>query len=204
MEASLAAEVWFTAVGPAGGRALAMLSEDEIARARRFVSEDARRRFVAGRVLLRELIGEFLEAPPGSLRFVQTPGGKPELAEPWGGMIEFSVSHSGDLVAAAASRAGAVGIDVEATRPVRRALALAERYFQPDAAALVERLAGPERDAAFLQYWTRLEATAKTTGRGMAAILTGAREQAPHAELDVDDLRLPQGYVGALAASPPA
>ena len=207
IESPPATEVRFVFVRAPSAGALAMLSEDELARARRFVSEGARRRFVAGRALLRELVGELLDASPAALRFEPTAGGKPELAEPWRGAIEFSVSHSGELAVVAAShRPAPIGIDVEAVRPVRRARVLAERYFEADAAALVARLAGAERDAAFLRHWTRLEAAVKATGGGTAAILAGARDWPAHEALDVSDLRLPPGYVGAVAvaASRPA
>ena len=186
IESPPAVEVRFALAGAPGAAALAKLSEDELARARNFVSEGARRRFVAGRVLLRELLGDLLDAPPAALRFDLAAGGRPELAEPWRGALEFSVSHSGDLAAAAASdRVASIGIDVEAVRPVRRAAAIAERYFGPDEAALIASLNGPERDAAFLRQWTRFEAAVKATG--------GA--------LRVADLRLPPGYVGAVATA---
>jgi phosphopantetheinyl transferase len=113
------------------------------------------------------------------------------------------VSHSGDLAAVAASRAGPVGIDVEAVRPLRHALALAGRYFEPAAAARVERATGPERDVTFLQHWTRLEAAAKATGRGIAAILAGASDGPPDAALAVGELGMPPGYVGAVATARP-
>jgi phosphopantetheinyl transferase len=202
IEAPLGVEVRLAAVGPLRGGARTVLSDDELARARRFLSDGARRRFVAGRVLLRELLAELLGVRPADLRFEVALGGKPQLAKPWRGAFEFSVSHSADLAAAAASRGTAIGIDVEALRPIRRAHAVAERYFEPDAADQVKCLAGPERDAAFLQHWTRLEATAKATGRGMAAILEGAREGSARSALDVSQLRMPEGYVGALAAIP--
>ena len=83
-----------------------------------------------------------------------------------GGGVRVSVSHARGVVAVAASRELAVGVDVEAVRPLA-VRALARRWFPPNEAAWSGRW-GPEREAeAFLWLWTQKEALAKALGQGL-------------------------------------
>lgn len=186
-------------VAAAGPAAYELLSPHEREVATGYLSEPARRRFVVGRVLLREHLAELLGAAPAELLFEAGPNGKPRLAGPWRGELEFSVSHSGELAAVATSRERALGIDVEVVRPVRMVAEIARRYLDPATADRIGRLGGTERHVAFLREWTRLEAAAKATGRGMAAILDSPRELAGDDRVEVTELSVPEGYVGALA-----
>ena len=60
----------------------AYLTPEEMARAGRYRFPAPRRRFVAARGLLRELLGAYLELDPARLRFRQNAWGKPLLLEP--------------------------------------------------------------------------------------------------------------------------
>src|SRR5262245_5794616 len=62
-----------------------LLSDDERARAARFRFDKDRRRFIAGRGLLREVLGWVLRAEAGALVFGYTGRGKPVLAAPASG-----------------------------------------------------------------------------------------------------------------------
>ena len=75
----------------AGERALAVLSEDERARAARFVFDVHRHRFIACRAWLRGQLGERVSRAAHDLRFEYGPVGKPALP---GGALRFNVSHS--------------------------------------------------------------------------------------------------------------
>ena len=90
----------------------------------------------------------------------RTPEGKP-YAEGY----NFSVSHSGDIFACAFADSN-VGIDIQHSRNVK-ADRIAERYFTEREAA------GIESEDDFFRLWTRKEAYAKYTGRGLAQIMTG-------------------------------
>ena len=85
--------------------------------------------------------------------------------------MEVSLSHARGVVAVAASRELAVGVDVEAVRPLAVGAlavgALARRWFPADEAAWSGRW-GPEREpSAFLWLWTQKEAMAKALGQGL-------------------------------------
>ena len=82
------------------GPELAILSEDEQARAARFVRARDRRRFARCRAALREILGDLLDEPAGSLRFRAAAVGKPELDRSPGDdrlALRFNVSHSSNL-----------------------------------------------------------------------------------------------------------
>src|SRR5581483_9500269 len=57
------------------------LSADELDRAGRFHFDRDRRRFIAGRGLLRAILGRYLDREPVRLQFDYSPRGKPALAE---------------------------------------------------------------------------------------------------------------------------
>ena len=165
--ASLGGNVRAAGASPAPG-GLALLSEDELARAERTPNVLARRQFVAGRVLLRRALGRATGVAPEAFRFRCEERGKPFLP----GGPPFSLSHSGDRVVVAVGAggptAGRVGVDVEVVRPVRRMAAVVRRRFAPEEAEWWAQQPPARRDAAFFQIWTRKEAFAKAVGRGLA------------------------------------
>src|SRR5580704_11467083 len=73
-----------------------ILSPDEIARSNRFHFAKDKSHFIAGRGILRELLGKYLEKAPASLEFAYGEHGKPALvgANATSG-ISFNLSHSG-------------------------------------------------------------------------------------------------------------
>lgn len=152
--------------------AIATLSADEVARARRFVFEADRHRFMAARAALRQLIGQRTGTPPAALRFATGRFGKPALATHDG--LQFNLSHSGATGVLALSDRLATGIDVEVLRPMPDASALAEAYFAPAERSAIAAIAdAAARDAAFLRCWTRKEACLKAIGIGLHLATAG-------------------------------
>ncbi|MEU1246883.1 4'-phosphopantetheinyl transferase family protein [Micromonospora arida] len=80
--------------------------------------------------------------------------------------VAVSVSRTAGLVAVAARRAGAVGVDVERIRPLP-ALALARRWFPPAELAWLGDRPEAGRTVDFLRLWTAKEAVGKALGRGL-------------------------------------
>ena len=147
--------------------AIATLSPDEIARARRFVFDKDRHHFMAARAALRQLLARHLGRAPASLQFTSGPFGKPALADVPG--LHFNLSHSGATGVLALSGRLATGIDVEVLRPMPDAATLADAYFAPAERAAIAAIGGDAatRDAAFLRCWTRKEACLKAVGIGL-------------------------------------
>lgn len=170
------------------------LPPDERAQATRYRRPAPRARFVAGRVLLRELLRRCPDGATPDAPLTPSPEGKPRL--PGSEAPHFSISHAGDVVLVALAR-GEVGVDVEARRPGLDAVPLARRMLGSQAAARLAALDPDARPAAFLVLWTRHEAALKCRGIGLA----GDPDDA--AGLTVHSLALPEAYAGAIAATAP-
>src|SRR5262249_34956560 len=83
-------EVWRAELDRARFESLITAAERE--RARRFRSDAARDRWIAGRGALRELLGRYLDRNPEEIVLATEPGGKPALAG--SPSLQFNLSHS--------------------------------------------------------------------------------------------------------------
>ncbi|WKB53896.1 4'-phosphopantetheinyl transferase family protein [Eleftheria terrae] len=143
-----------------------VLSDEERARAARFVFERDQRRFTAAHCLLRERLAQASGLPPAALRFQQGPHGKPYLLDAPG--LSFNLSHSGDWAAVVVAPGGEVGVDVEVIRTMSDVVALTRGNFTPQENDELLALPEAEREAAFLCGWTRKEACLKALGSGLS------------------------------------
>lgn len=173
-------------------RLAATLRDDELPRAARFSLAELRHRFVAGRGLLRVILGRYLNMRPELLQFTYNSYGKPTLAgaaaEPG---LEFNLSHSRGIGLLGLSQGRQIGVDVETVRESVRCEELAGRFFAPAEVADLMSLPGAERRLAFFRCWTRKESYIKALGRGLSVPLDGFRvsllPSEPAALLAVDD-----------------
>ncbi|HTR42237.1 MAG TPA: 4'-phosphopantetheinyl transferase superfamily protein [Pseudomonadales bacterium] len=167
--------IWEASLNKSGERFLSleqMLSQDERARARQFKFETDRNRFIAGRGLLRTILGSYAQTDPAQLHFTYSKRGKPALRDISGqSMLHFNVAHSKDLILIAVTRACAVGVDVEWIHPINDAEDIAARFFSPRETAKLMALANEQRIPAFFYLWTRKEAWLKATGDGISEML---------------------------------
>ncbi len=152
-------------------RSYAVLSESERRRAARIRPGMPREEFVAGRGCLRRLLAVELGVPPADLSLETGEFGKPRLREVQG--LEFNVAHSQGMVLIGMSRAGVVGVDVEALNGSGHGLGdvmeLAAAALHPADVARVAAAGGIDRIKVFYRCWTRREAVAKADGRGLTA-----------------------------------
>ena len=164
-----------------------------------------RARFVTAAALLRLVVAVELRVDAKDVPIDRScdrcdqPHGKPRIP---GGDLHVSVSHSGALAAVALTRAGPVGIDVEAKTP-REMAALVKTVLSPQ-----EILRDPDD---FYVYWCRKEAVVKATGAGLRVppvdvVVSDARHPArlvsyQGASIDcaIGDLEIRPGYAGAIA-----
>ena len=159
--------LWRVQLAEAHPRELAeLLAPAEALRAQRFHFARDRERFIAGRGLLRVILGRYLDVDPGELRFALGAHGKPEI-EGVCSALRFNLSHSGDLMLLAVTHARAVGIDLELIRENVPFQTLADYYFDPEDAWQLRLLRGPERAGKFYELWTSTEARLKASGRGL-------------------------------------
>lgn len=169
----------------------AVLSEDERARAARFVYPRHHRRFAICRAALRSILGRYLSTRPIDVRFATGPHGKPALAAAGSSSgIRFSVSHSDRLALVAITHSREVGIDVERIRPDVQMLDIARRYFGHADAQTMASLGPEDLPAAFFRCWCSHEACVKALGVGLAGLQ------------DVrDNVTPPEGWLAAPRAS---
>jgi 4'-phosphopantetheinyl transferase len=216
-----AAEVWWAHRQDASPRLSGLLDHVERSRWAAYRRDADRERFLVGCALAKTVIAARTGQRAAEVSFDRTcprcgkPHGKPAVRP---GGPQFSVAHSGDLVAVAVA-AAPVGVDVEQVDG---------RPREPgggDPAALAHLvLAEPERAAlaavhpsgqarAFLVAWTRKEAVTKATGDGLRVpfgdVVVTSHTAAPRlvawpypwdpGRVSLLDLDPGPGYVAALA-----
>lgn len=141
-----------------------ILSDDERLRAARFLKEEDRKAFIAGRVAVRLLLADRLRCGPHTIRFLYSEYGRPNVADG----PDFNISHSGDhvLVALARDPGTSIGIDVEC---LNRETNLAKLEPVVLSGPELEWLNGcQDRHSAFLRLWVMKEAVLKAAGTGLS------------------------------------
>ena len=150
------------------GVLLKRLSSEEQLRAGRFVFERDCRRFVIGRVRLRELLAERLNERPEAIELTYGPRGKPALAPRLAKSgLHFNLSHAEDVAVYAFAFGLEVGVDVEAVRELRDADEIAKRFFSRHERGAYFALDPHDRLQGFFNCWTRKEAFIKAVGDGL-------------------------------------
>ncbi|HEX7112934.1 MAG TPA: 4'-phosphopantetheinyl transferase superfamily protein [Mizugakiibacter sp.] len=141
------------------------LDAHERARAARFAFPRDRRRYVAAHAALRRILGRYVGVAAATLPLYASGTGKPMLA--LADAPAFNLSHAGGLALLAVGHVRALGIDVEAVRPLPDAELLARRCFTPAECVAIAATAPQRRALAVMTCWTRKEALLKATGDGL-------------------------------------
>ena len=145
------------------------LSTDERIRAKRFYFERDRKRFIAGRGILRTLLGLYLDAEPNCIQFCYGKNGKPSLADASApGRIQFNLSHSEGLAVYAFTRDREIGVDIEHIHNIPEMEQIAEQFFSARENAVFRALPPSKKKEGFFNCWTRKEAFIKAIGGGLS------------------------------------
>src|SRR6266542_3868220 len=135
-----------------------LLSSDECRRAERFHRPTDRRRFIAGRGILRKIIAAYLALAPDGGRFVYNEYGKPFISDDQNrGALSFNLSHSSGMALYAVVRGRRVGIDVEYMREDFATIDVAENFFSKDEFDALKATPNDRRTKAFFNCWSRKE-----------------------------------------------
>lgn len=193
-----------------------LLAPDERARADRLIARQVRSRFVAGRGLLRRILGSYLKVEPGRLTLKTNQYGKPYLPErPGGQRLQFNLSHSADLAILALTEDCEVGIDLEQMRDDLPFQDMARQFFSRQEQRDLFSLPAEQQLASFYRCWTRKEAYLKGCGSGFSqssvfcdvsllpgqppALLTDRADPGQPSRWSLTDLEAPPGFCAALA-----
>jgi 4'-phosphopantetheinyl transferase len=149
----------------------AILSEDERQRAARFHHERDRVRYAVCRARVRLILGRYLNANPGAIRFDYGPNGKPTLIHP-SSDLRFNVAHDRDLGVVAITRGAPIGVDLESVEAPPEAADIARTHFSARERGQLETAPAELRPELFFRCWTRKEAYLKAIGVGLAHPLT--------------------------------
>lgn len=201
----------------------AVLDAGEQARAARFHFEHDRRHYAASHGLLRQLLSAALEMPAAALVFEQGAHGKPAISPALQRdcALRFNLSHSAGWAMFAVAWDCEVGVDLESAARLNREVdglaGLAARVLSARELTIWQALPETAREAAFLRAWTRKEAYAKATGRGLfeeliradvaldaaapksSLTLRSSNEGDVMREWVLHDLPAPDGFAAALA-----
>jgi 4'-phosphopantetheinyl transferase len=147
-----------------------LLTDDERQRARRFVQEGDRARFVIGRALVRTMLSSYAAVPPRLWPIAIDERGRPELRQRPAGTpdLRFNLSHTPGLVTCGVTVGREIGVDVEHTGRRLFHDDIPERFFSSREVADLRARPEPEQPLAFFDYWTLKEAYIKARGLGLA------------------------------------
>lgn len=148
------------------------LSEEERQRVNRFHFDQDRRRFIAGRGTLREILGVLLNVKPARLGFSLGEFGKPRIATPVAAhSFHFNLAHA-DSVGVYAIARHELGVDIERIRILDEAEQIAASFFSQNEREYLLALPVEQRGEAFFNCWTRKEAYLKAVGCGLGDCLS--------------------------------
>jgi 4'-phosphopantetheinyl transferase len=198
---------------------LECLSNEEQARASRFVFDEHRRRFRMAHLALRRLLAEEVGIDAAAIEYLSGPNGKPALHEDFG--VSFNMSHSDELALIATARDlpadAEIGVDIESLREVRNTGELAAMNFTALEQHELAHVAPRERNWFFLSGWTRKEACLKAIGSGLsispqtfecalAPVRALTRIPTPQGArtVEVESVDVQDGHLAAIAITVPA
>ncbi|MCP9469639.1 MAG: 4'-phosphopantetheinyl transferase superfamily protein [Nitrospira sp.] len=191
------------------------LSDEERARADRFVSDLHRRWFIAAHAGLRKLLNRY-RPRHADLMIERAAAGKPYLRDTPSLRFSLTHSHGRALVAIAWDRD--VGVDLEKVRPEVDVLTLARRFLSKHDQDFIEGREPAGMHERFLMTWVAREAAAKVDGGGirfplhrdrLALMEDGTAQwmtqndgtaRGPETIRSVRFLSLEPGWVGAVSA----
>jgi 4'-phosphopantetheinyl transferase len=168
----------------------AILSADELERADRFIYPIHRKRYIAARGMLRQLLAYYMDILARDITFLYSHYKKPYLANT---NLQFNLSHSHDMAVFAFTQQFPLGVDIEKIENSFKE-SVAERNFSEKEFSQLMALPEDERIPAFYWIWSRKEALVKAVGEGLHVPLKSfsvslqEREEQLHFEYDSHSL----------------
>ena len=143
------------------------LDEYEQERANKFRFKDHRRRFLVAHHEQRSILARYINVTPNDIEFHHGAHGKPSLQNPLSFDLRFNLSHSNELAVLALTVGREIGVDIEwVARPLTFD-GVAERFFFPSEAKIVQETHVSRKARVFYEIWTRKESYLKARGVGL-------------------------------------
>ena len=145
--------------------AKALLNDEELSRAKRYHFARHQRRFTIARAMMRLIIARYLKVSPTALSFTYNKYGKPQLAN--SPILQFNLSHSGDLALLAIGNEYPLGIDLElfSGRPYE---GIGKHLFSHSEIKALEDASVKMKPLIFFHIWSQKEAFIKACGLGLS------------------------------------
>ncbi|MED3993764.1 MULTISPECIES: 4'-phosphopantetheinyl transferase family protein [Peribacillus] len=148
------------------------LLNEEKERAKQFIDQKSRSRYIISRGLLRWIIGKYINDCPENIMFKYNPYGKPYLDEIHRTGISFNLSHSHDYLCIAIGSGKDIGIDVEFVRQLFNFISVIDYIFTEREKQTFLTLEHSKQCEFFYEVWVRKEAFVKAIGKGLSYSLT--------------------------------
>ena len=144
-----------------------LLSQSEAGRAGQLKSVQAKNRFIAGRGMLRDILGGYLRIDPAEVRIAAGEHGKPFLADD-ALDLRFNLSHADEIMVLAVACGVEVGVDIERIDPGKAIHDMARLAFSRQEQEELLAMPASRQVEAFYHCWVRKEACLKACGRGFS------------------------------------
>jgi 4'-phosphopantetheinyl transferase len=154
-----------------------LLGSDELGSYSALAQAEHRREYLISQAFLRDVLSNYAGDDMQTLEFERNASGKPSLKHSSPDLpgelesLQFNLSHSAELMACCVTRAGAVGVDVEALPTDNGMLEDADNYFSSSEVASLQNLDSAEQRRIFCKIWTLKEAYIKARGEGLSLAL---------------------------------
>ena len=148
------------------------LSEDERARAARFIRPEDQMRFTFAHGGLRVVLARYVGVDPASLKFRHSSTGKPALLDLQDDLqsLRFNLSHSHGRMLIAVTNNHDVGTDLEQVRNNLDSLKLAERFYTTTEYEWIKSRPASDHAVEFYRLWVAKEALLKAQGTGIPSL----------------------------------
>ena len=150
-------------------QASALLDDQERSRAFKYSTPLLRDRYIVAHGVLRQMLAQYADTPPGVIQYERTKHGKPVLTDAYlGQKLSFNLTHSGNLALLAIADGRSIGIDIEKIKPYSDLESVAHRNFSALERSALSTLDKSDLLTGFYTLWTRKEAFIKAIGDGLS------------------------------------
>jgi 4'-phosphopantetheinyl transferase len=142
-----------------------LMSAEEKNYVERFRLYEDRMRGATGKILTRTLLAQYMNIPIHDICINTGYYGKPYLANVIPERsVQYSVSHSGEIVLLSLGKFPKIGVDIEQIREFPDCLEIAQNFFTSEES---RKISESRSSSTFFRYWTAKEAYVKALGEGL-------------------------------------